>query len=264
MAQRQRSNTWPEWLPTLAKRPSQAVPIPIKANITPEITFGVELELSVMVREKMFNENYIKHIPELAKLNILQSTGNEHEKNCAQESTSSHEEKEEDIMYMPRNQEIQYHLLKYLFNHNLCGHPQIAKLSMLGSVESFNPHEHSYENWSLTTDASVVPTRQKYAQTFNLTDEEKKNNPYHVAGIELVSPILQLKQEKIWTAMLNQIFADINVPGASKVWLSGTEGLHIHIGLKNTELSRPSPENSHIASAARRTSPTIQSQQGPK
>lgn len=121
------------------------------------------------------------------------------------EKLETEQEKESSEQKKDSHELLKHALL--LLNHNKPGFPQYRTPSVLGKVQAGNAKEHDYDSWHLTSDASVCPTRKIYASQFDPLI--KQIDLVHVAGIELVSPILHLKEDMVWKPMLDQIFTDL-------------------------------------------------------
>lgn len=107
--------------------------------------------------------------------------------------------------------------------------------SVIGTIKEFAyPGEViDFSIWSLTWDASVTPSRESYAILYNL-DERQFRWLYWVAGVELVSPILELDDENKWLPQFQQIHVDLKNVEHSGAYFTGTEGLHIHLSITNS------------------------------
>jgi hypothetical protein len=130
------------------------------------------------------------------------------------------------------------YLRKYMtdfFNHKLQTSPESP--SLLGKVawiETGKETDMDYTNWNLESDASINPSRRDWA---DLTARNLNfvKPMFLVGGCELISPPLNYF-DMDWVPVIDNIFSH-NFDGDHGIWMSGEEGLHVHLALADDGLT---------------------------
>jgi hypothetical protein len=179
----------------------------------PDFTFGLELEFDFCVlkdkhKEWTDEENDPLKDPYLSlrRRKILE------EQIAAKESLDTRTHTTDSQDHNLHDSVLKY--LTCLLNYELPG--QENMVSVLGEVLNGHPKKLTADNWHITYDDSLKPSRKTIEGT-EVDDPDERKIKYRVTGAKLVSKVLEWEDEDTWMKMLGQLSRDLS-PAKDDSW----------------------------------------------
>lgn len=139
-----------------------------------------------------------------------------------------------------RSHTLRAKLLMYLLAYLNRQLPGQRGRSMLGPVSFATPKIASSDDWHLTYDDSLFPSRNDFKDVLGpgITYEETRD-AYRVVGAELVSKVMDFADEPRWRGVLQEIQNDLVLAQGRPhgVWFTRQEHLHVHVALADEPIT---------------------------
>ncbi|KAF8847256.1 hypothetical protein BDZ45DRAFT_755081 [Acephala macrosclerotiorum] len=231
----------------------------------PDLTFGLEMEMSFAVRKRIYNEwlaqaqkgiDYAtddeSDLRPLARAQQIRRRARAAEEAVAIERElygegavpdNNTSRSSETISTGSTDSGGRLRILGYLrayLNHKTGD--TVDRASLLGEIPFDDPKQASSLVWHLTKDDSVMPQRKHLLGPLKIEDEAAQKE-YRVVGAELVSSVLDFDKISSWYPKLQQLEEDLTFDprGDKGAWFMDVRAvqthLHVHFGIKDEEIS---------------------------